>query len=243
LLSDKIIKIGDFIYRVYEYTDNMELEIGNAYLIGGKFRGCIIRYKYILPFLGELQKTSEEPGIYITKKNKHHIIHPSNDKEFKIYSINRIFEINPKSINTTLDKYLSEIDLTDLRYTGNLFQPKIKEADDIGIAIVRLAISLKQIDFNTYANKMARTWDRANLRKALEKDTTLTFSKLKQYADIFDFDYGIIIFDKDNAKNPISKDGKAIVMFNDSEYGIADDNIVIVNDINSIMVEKDVDNE
>ena len=35
LLSDKIIKIGDFIYRVYEYTDNMELEIGNAYLIGG----------------------------------------------------------------------------------------------------------------------------------------------------------------------------------------------------------------
>jgi len=235
MLSDKIIKIGEFIYRVYSYNDDVNLEMGNAYIFGGKYKNCTIRYKYVLPFRGKLQRDSEEPGIYINKKNKHHVIYPSTERDTKMYNITRVFEITPETINTKLDRYLSEIDITDLKYTGNLFQPKIKETDDTGIKAVRLAIILKQIDFNSYAGKFDKAWDRANLRKALEKDSTLTFSKLKQYADLFDFEFGVILFDKKNSKNPISKDGKAIVLFNDEEFPIEDESIIVIDNIDEII--------
>jgi hypothetical protein len=226
-LSDKIIKIGEFMYRIYKYDKGEEMEHGNAYTFNSKFGSMTITYPYVFPFQGNFKKHSTDIGIYLKGKDIH-VIYPETDKDRKIYSINRIFEITPETIRTELDQYLNEVTQEELKSIGNAFEPEIKETDDAGIKAVRLALIAKEIDFNLYASKFEKSWDRANIRKALEKDTTLTFSKLKQYADLFEFNFGIIIFDKKSARDPMSKLGKALVVYDDDIIEIQDDRIEVM---------------
>lgn len=235
-LSDKIIKIGEFMYRIYAFKNVKSLELGNAYTFNGKFGNTTITYKWVLPFRGDLSKSSSEPGIYLNKHNEIKTIYPSTSDELKLYHISRIFEITPETISTELDQYLSEVDVTEYKFTGNLFQPQIKETDDTGIKGVRIFLTAKEFDFNSYANKFEKSWDRANVKKALEKDPTLTFSKLNQYADIFDFSYALVLFDKEGAKDPVSKKGKAMVIYNDDIYEneINEENFVTIASVDDI---------
>jgi hypothetical protein len=236
-LSNRIIKYEENMYRVYDYTSNEDLQLGNSYIFGGKTHRFTIQYVYVLPFKGQYDKTLTSPGIYL-KDGQLRLIHPRTDKEKQIYNISRVFTITPKTINSDLAQYLNEIDLTELKYTGNVFEPKIKDTDDVGIKAMRLAIWKKQIDFNSYANRFERPWDRANMKKSLMQDSTLTFSKLKTYADVFDLEYGIIIFDKPGAKDPLSKEGHAMIVFNDMAYDIDDENVDVIWGIDDIMDKK-----
>jgi hypothetical protein len=238
-LSNKIIKFGEYMYRVYDYKEPDDLQLGNAYIFGGTGHKLRIRYVYVLPFMGRLEKGSKEPGIYLNNDGGIHVINPRTDRDKQLYHISRVFEITPETINTELNQYLNDIDLSELKYTGNVFEPKIKENDDVGIKAIRLAILMKQIDFNNYAGRFERPWDRANMKKSLMQDTTLTFSKLKTYADIFDLDYGIIIFDREGAKDPLSKNGKAVVVFNDAPFSIEDENIMVVSNIDDVIPKKE----
>lgn len=233
-LSDKIIKIGEFMYRVYPFKNIKSLELGNAYTFTMKFGALSATYNWVLPFRGYWNKGDELPGIYLDKYDEVKTIFPTTSDDLKLYHTSRIFEITPETISTELDQYLSEVDVTEYKYTGNLFQPQIKETDDTGIKGVRIFLTAKEFDFNAYANKFEKSWDRANVKKALEKDSTLTFSKLNQYAEIFDFGYALILFDKDGAKDPVSKKGKAMVIYNDEIYEIDDDNLVTISSIEDI---------
>jgi len=227
-LSNKIIKIGDYMYRVYKFKDVEELELGNAYIFGGTKGNLSISYPYVFPFMGKYKKGSLEPGIYLDKNDKIVVVYPRNDRERKIYHISRIFEITPDTIREKLNEYLNEVTVEELKSAGNVFEPEIKEEDDTGIKAVRLALIAKQIDLHQYLNRLEKNWDRANTKKALEKGSTLTFFKLDEYSRLFDFNYGILIFDKSTAKDPISKDGKAILVFNDEYFPINDENIEVI---------------
>jgi hypothetical protein len=228
LLSNKIIKIGEFMYRVYNFREVKELELGNAYIFGGTKGNLTINYPYVLPYMGKYKKNNTEPGVYLDKDDRVVVNYPRNEKERKIYHISRIFEITPQTIKEQLDEYLNEVTVEELRSAGNVFEPEIKESDDTGIKAVRLALIAKQIELAHYLNKMEKNWDRANTKKALEKGSTLTFFKLDEYANLFEFDYAILIFDKPTAKDPISKEGKAILIFNDHHFPINDENIEVI---------------
>jgi hypothetical protein len=233
-LSDKIIKIGEFMYRVYDFHEVEELELGNAYIFGGSKGKLRISYPYVFPYLGRLKKNSSDTGIYLDKDDKVVVIYPSNDKERKMFHTSRIFEITPETIKEKLNEYLNEVTTEELKSKGDAFEPEIKDSDDTGIKAVRLALISKQIELALYLNKMDKNWDRANTKKALEKGDSLTFFKLNEYADLFDFNYGVIIFDKHTAKDPISKEGKAIMVFNDEHYPINDDNIEVITTVSDL---------
>ena len=233
-LSNFIIKIGEYMYRVYRFKEVEELEYGNAYVFGGTIGNITITYPYVLPYMGKLSKSSGEPGVYLDKDDKVVVIYPRNEKERKIYHTSRIFEITPETIKEKLNEYLNEVAAEELRSAGNIFEPEIKDEDDTGIKAVRLALIAKQIDLSQYLNRLEKNWDRANTKKALEKGSTLTFFKLDEYSNLFDFNYGILIFDKPNAKDPISKDGKAILVFNDEEFPINDENIEVISNVKDL---------
>jgi hypothetical protein len=239
-LSDRIIKIGEFMYRVYQFDDVEELELGNAYIFGGNKGKLRISYPYVFPYMGKMKKNATDAGIYLNKDDKVIVIYPHNDKERRHYHTSRIFEITPETIKEKLDEYLNEVTIEELKSAGKAFEPEIKDSDDTGIKAVRLALIAKQIELALYLNKMDKNWDRANAKKALEKGNTLTFFKLDEYADLFDFGFGLLIFDKHTAKDPISKEGKAMVVFNDAHYPINDENIEIITTANDL---KNLNNE
>lgn len=216
------------MYRVYNFREVDELELGNAYVFGGGKGNISISYPYVFPYMGRYKKNSIEPGVYLDKDERVVVVYPRNEKERKIYHISRIFEITPETIKEKLNEYLNEVPIEELKSAGNVFEPEIKENDDTGIKAVRLALISKQIDLAQYLNRLEKNWDRANTKKALEKGSTLTFFKLDEYANLFDFNYGILIFDKQTAKDPISKEGKAILVFNDEHFPINDKNIEII---------------
>jgi len=240
-LSNEIIRLGEYIYRVYDFQDVESLQVGNAYIFGGTFRGCRMRRTEVLPFMGEYHPDVTQPGIYADEDDELHIVHPKTDKEKSLYHLSRVFKITPETINTDLSKYLSEIDVNDLKYTGQVFEPPIKNIDDVGIKAVRLALWLKRIDFNSYRNRFVTPADRANAKKALMKHSTLTFSKLKDYADVFDLNYGVILFDKSDAKDPMFKEKKAIVVFNNQTFPINDENIYTISTIDDVISRRDED--
>jgi len=228
-LSDKIVKIGEFMYRVYQFDDVEELELGNAYVFGGTKGNLRISYPYVFPYMGKLKKNSSDTGIYLNKDDKIVVVYPQNDKERKLHHISRIFEITPETIKEKLNEYLNEVTIEELKSAGNTFEPEIKDSDDTGIKAVRLALIAKQIELAYYLNsKMEKNWDRANAKKALEKGDSLTFFKLDEYSDIFDFGYGVLVFDKATARDPISKEGKAILVFKDEHFPINDENIEVI---------------
>lgn len=216
------------MYRVYNFREVDELELGNAYVFGGGKGNISISYPYVFPYMGRYKKSSIEPGVYLDKDERVVVVYPRNEKERKIYHISRIFEITPETIKEKLNEYLNEVPIEELKSAGNVFEPEIKESDDTGIKAVRLALISKKIDLAQYLNRLEKNWDRANTKKALEKGSTLTFFKLDEYANLFDFNYGILLFDKQTAKDPISKEGKAILVFNDEHFPINDKNIEII---------------
>lgn len=234
MLSSKIIKFGEYFYRVYRFVSVEKLEIGNAYIFGGHSAKCDIVYKYVLPFRGRLPKHPDEPGIYLDSDDSMFVVQPSNSSERSLYSTGRIKELTPTNINS-LNEYFRDVDTDDLKYGTNIFVPKITDADDVGIKAVRLALLAKRMHFNSYKNRFGKPWEASNTRKSLMCDNTLTFTKLVEYAEKFDFNFGIVIFDKQNAKDPISRDGKALMVFNDEEFPISDDNIIVVRTTDDIL--------
>lgn len=236
-LSNQIIKLGEHMYRVYPFTNLDDLEHGNAYTFGGVGHRLSLTYRYVLPFQGKYKKTSSDVGIYL-RDGRIFIIYPTTDVQKQLYSVNRIFTITPESIKTELDMYLSEVNINDLKAAGTAFEPPITEEDDTGIKAVRLALLAKQIDLNLYLSKLEKNSDRANYKKALTNDHSMTFYKLNQYSDIFEFNYGIIIFDKPTAKDPLSPEGKAIVIFNDDHLPLNDPNIEVIETIDDLIALK-----
>ena len=107
----------------------------------------------------------------------------------------------------------------------------------IGIKAIRLALLGKQIDFGSYKNRFTKPWAVSNTRKALLSDTTLTFTKLDEYAKIFDFDFAIMIFDKKHAKDPMCDDGKALVVFNNDEFPLTDPMLKVVHSAEDVLGE------
>lgn len=235
-ISRQIIKLADVMYRVHLYTSPDELEEGNAYTFASTGPGGIrIRFAYVLPYIGPLSKHEpSQPGIYTREGQPPLVIYPKTDAERKLYSVNRIFEITPETINSELTEYLKDVNLTDLKYTGNVFTPRISEHDDVGMKAVKLALIKKQFDFDSYKGRFTKPHDKANSKKALDTGKTLTFRKLDEYADVFDLEYGIILFDKEGARDPLSPSGKAMVVFNDVAYPIEDKNIEVITNIEDI---------
>jgi hypothetical protein len=90
-LSNKIIKIGEYMYRVYNFREVDELELGNAYVFGGGKGNISISYPYVFPYMGRYKKSSIEPGVYLDKDERVVVVYPRNEKERKIYHISRIF--------------------------------------------------------------------------------------------------------------------------------------------------------
>lgn len=238
-LSNKIISFGEFMYRVYPYTTEADLQEGNAYTFGFTAPGGLVaRLPFILPFRGKKPKQIHEPGIYMDGENMF-VARPRTDKEKKIYHIDRIFSITPETINSSLIQHLKDVDAMDLK-VSETFRPKITEHDDLGMKALRIALWMKQLDFNAYSPRWAKVSDKANARKHLEHQSRMTFNKMDEYSGIFDLNVGLIFFDKKGARDPLSPEGKAIVVFDDEVYPINDPNIMVITDVNDIMGE-DVD--
>lgn len=235
-LSNQIINFGEFMYRVYPYTKVEDLQEGNAYTFGFTAPGGFIaRLNYVLPYRGKRPTQIHDPGIYLDN-GELFVARPRTDKERRTYNVDRIFSITPETINSSLIQHLKDVDTMDLK-ASETFRPKITEHDDLGMKALRIAIWMKQLDFNIYSPRWPKVSDKANARKHLEHQTRLTFNKLDEYANVFDLGVGMIFFDKKGARDPLSPEGKAIVVFDDDVYPINDPNIMIINDVNDIMGE------
>ena len=241
-LSNRVILLGEYIHRVYRYISIDKLELGNAYIFGTKKKSNIqLCITYVFPFRGKYTKDATEPGIYLTDKDAIYTIFPETKEDKLQYNINRIIEITPDNINNSLDSCLKDIDPSQLKHSTNVFVPKISIHDDIGMKALRLALAKKEIDINAYKTRFDKPHDISNAMKALKYDPRITVAKLTNYCQVFDLDYGIMIFDKKGAQHPMYNDGSAMLIFNDGEFDIKNRKVHVINSLDDVIGKK-VDN-
>lgn len=183
---------------------------------------------YVYPYRGEISTRDQayQPGIY-KYKDEVIVVRPKTDYEKKLYSKNRLITLTPESIFKNLSDDIinaPEVVITD----GDIFKPQIKPTDDMALAAMKFGIGEKNINFNSYANKFSDVATKNNGRRALTHGNTLKMDMLARFADVFDINAALLIWDKEGCPNPMSKDrDTAYIIFNGDEINLKDPSIKI----------------
>lgn len=246
-LSVYTFTIDSALYRVYPIDEGIlnGFKKGNAYFEESECLG-----EWVLPFRKFVDQLSDvsfsDPvGIYALKDNptKFRIIYPSVKEADTIYNINRVSNIVKDVADNT--KYGTDcfIDTsTQISGLGDWFQPPVREGDDAMNAIVKTAISLKQVPYNAYTGKLKyyAVGDgdgseganvKGNTKKSLLLNTRMSTGKAAYYCKSFDLQLGIIVKDAPDAPNPMFGDGSILVIFPNDEFEIDQSKLIKVSEI------------
>lgn len=90
---------------------------------------------------------------------------------------------------------------------NNVWEPTIYEDDTVELAALKEAITLKQIDPESYRPRYGSGSDSNNDNRLLndKKNKTISCYKIKRFCDIYDIKATIIFEDKKGAINPMGK--------------------------------------
>lgn len=222
-LSPMIFKLHDKTYRVRQKElFQTEFEYDTAYLLSS-FNS------YVYPYYGEIDDLSEiyKPGIY-KKKNKVIIRYPIDEEDKILYNKDNIIYLTPDAIFRDLNYTQLEELPQDIITDGDIFKPALKNSDDIALAAMKYAIGQKNINFNTYAHRFPDVATKNNGRRALTHGNTLKMEMLSRFADVFDINAAIVLWDKKGCQNPMAENyDKAFIIFNDEKIDLKDPNITI----------------
>lgn len=244
-LSLYTFTIGAAIYRVYYIEEGIQngFKKGNAYVIETDLGSWVLPMRDFVKKLSQVPYDAE-PGIYVNKEtNKHRIIYPTVREAQSIYNPERVTNIIKDVIDNTKFGTNNFVDTqTQVSGVGEVFQPPVREGDDAMNAIVKTAISLKQVPFSAYVKKLEYNAVglgtgtdginvRNNSKKSLRENTRMSTGKAVYYCDSFDLRLGIVVTDAPNAPNPMFNDGSMLVIFPNGEFEIDPSKMIKVSEI------------
>lgn len=213
--APSVFKLKDETYRVSQKKMyQKKFKEDHAYLLS-KYND------YVYPYRGEIESIKEaiEVGLYILE-GVVIAIRPTTDTDKILYSKDRIIELTPDCIFRNLDDMVPDPNIEESQVAsadGDLFKPSIKDTDDISLAGMKFAIGQKNIIFNQYSHKFSDSAQRNNLRRAITHGNTLKCEMASRVADIFDINYGIIYWDKQNCRYPMDPGYTNVYMIFDDE--------------------------
>lgn len=141
----------------------------------------------------------------ITKYNR-----PETNDEKEMYDSKNIIDFdNAKSFADNIKK-MDKIKMAEsarLTTKNNILQLQTNEADSPELVAIKEAINLKNIDAESYKDRFPSDSDFNNDMRLLKdnKNTNISFFKMKRILDAFDIEANLTIKDKQNALNPIGK--------------------------------------
>lgn len=232
IMSSKMIIIEGAIYRVLPLKSGIEdgFKKGYAYHVKSLIDNRIYPFIHKLKNFKDLDEVTT-PGIYVSKESgKYTIVYPDK-KDSNMYSPSNIKKFDDDSIFENIEFFDTGIDLdTD----GDVFRPRINIDDDLNNKLFKIALLLKQINFDAY-KKRFNSFDRPNKKgsskstnlrnnskRAIINNRSLSSAKLREYSDIFDLDIAVVLTDKDCAPNPMKTNGKPIVIYSGEPFDLTD---------------------
>lgn len=103
---------------------------------------------------------------------------------------------------------LEQAERTILISPDNIFTPIPQEADTPEMALLKKAISRKQIDLDNYKQRFGSDY---NNDKRLFDQNSITFFKMKRVCDILDIEITLTLRDKAGAPNPMGEELSAVI--------------------------------
>ena len=206
----RIFRIGEETYRIKKRKkDQDKFKAEYAYITDYG--------KYVYIYRKEVECLDEciEPGIYIYDNVAYMAPPITLEDEYK-YSVDRVKTITPDSIFKSIEDDLIDYP-TDIGNVSDVFKPTIQEGDDISLAGMKYVLGKKNISFNSYAHRFTDMSTKNNGRKALLNGNTLKMSMLSRFAEVFDINAAMLLWDKPGCINPISPNRDTVYMICDSD--------------------------
>lgn len=245
-LSVYTFTIGSSLYRVYDILDGITngFQKGNAYVYETDLGSWVLPCRKLVRKLSDVSY-SDPPGIYAVKDNpkKYRIIYPKISEAEKTYNPEHVTNIVRDVMENTRLGTNNFVDTTThITAVGDLFQPPVKEGDDAMNAIIKTAISLKQVPFNAYVKKLEYNAVgigsgtdginvRNNSKKSLLSNSRMSTGKAVYYSKSFDLLPCILVADVPGAPNPMFEDGSILAIFPNGEFPIDPEKIIKVSEI------------
>lgn len=234
-LSMKIFSIDDGTYRVHDYDETMQsendFETNNVYEIVRDFVHCVLPYRGDVDNLGCVLKKDTLPGIYHNPNtDTYQIRYPRGKKEKQIYSpdnirdLTKLADLGSCDPNSFADMHLEH------KASGDIFVPPINDDDDCTSKILKAFITAKQISYSDYGPRIERLSSTKsersngnasnNAKRALLHNRSTSASKMVVFGESFDFDFAIVLKDKDGCPNPALNPGEQVVIYPLNEFKI-----------------------
>lgn len=189
ILQQALFLENDDCYEVVNYYDGIKLKEGMAYLFSNDL---------VYPYRGKyVEGYSTKPGLYKYKKETHII--PIKEALWDKYSAEHIIELDPvkiiKEVNDNPEDFASKETIEEAMMHGDLLTPVLKESDDFLKHLIKRIILEKKVSISYYKTKFDKSHEFPNLRQSLDKETKMTVTNFKRWADLLGFDWEIIISD------------------------------------------------
>lgn len=136
-------------------------------------------------------------------------IKPQTVEQMNDYSANRVLDFErSENLRETIQKraQLESMERSILIDKDNIYNISINENDTPEFALLKEAINKKQIDINSYKSRFDDSF--SNNMRLLSTSNSITFGKLKAFANVFDLDIEVTIKDKPGCVNPIGEELK-----------------------------------
>lgn len=169
---------------------------------------------YIYPVIIPTQSMKEIPKVIGAIDCGPCLIYnkPQTEEDKQLYNSNRAIDFeNTKNLKDMIQKTaeLEKAEKSILIDKNNIYNIIINEDDTPEFALLKQAINNKQIDISSYKNRLNDSF--SNNIRLLTNGNSITFSKLRTFAQVFDLECELIIRDKENVVNPMGEELHTIV--------------------------------
>ena len=191
ILQKSLFLVDDECYEVKMYHEGIKLKEYTAY---------VMLNDLVYPYRGKYDPVlSKKPGSY-TEKGKHIKIPFPKDMwdKYSAKKIKNTYSILEELKNNS-DNFVSDETMEEALSNGEMLRPVIKESDDFLKYLVKQIILIKGVNVAHYKKQFKTSHEFPNLKQALEKDTKMTVTNFKRWAELLNFDYKIMIEDKDGS--------------------------------------------
>lgn len=172
------------------------------------FKDTALEYDgYVYPIMNHPDQS--KVGVFDTQTVTR-FVKPETDKEKEMYSSKNIIDFDKASSLADNIKKMDKIKMAEsarLTTKNNILQLQVNETDSPELAAIKEAINLKNIDAESYKDRFPSDSDFNNDMRLLKdnKNTNISFFKMKRVLDAFDIEANLTIKDKPKALNPIHK--------------------------------------
>lgn len=106
---------------------------------------------------------------------------------------------------------LNRAEIARLTTKDNVYVPVISEEDTPALRLVKEAVGCKEIDLESYRQRMDTDFSNNTRLITSPKNHNITIKKAAALGEAFDFDVELVIRDKKDAINPIGKELRTII--------------------------------